>query len=70
MAVTVRVDVYSFGIFLLELICCRKRFEAEAEDDTQMILADWAYDCYEDRKLYVLMENDVEAMSDMKRVEK
>ncbi|KAL5566524.1 hypothetical protein UlMin_029688 [Ulmus minor] len=68
--VSVKVDIYSYGIVLLELICCRKSFEAEAEDDNQMILADWAYDCYKDKKLDLLVGNDDEARSDMKRVKK
>ncbi|KAM3730934.1 hypothetical protein ACB098_12G124200 [Castanea mollissima] len=70
MPVTIKVDVYSFGILLLELICCRKSFEAEAKDEDQMILADWAYDCYKDEKLELLVENDEEAKTDMKRVKK
>ena len=40
MPVTAKVDVYSFGVLLLELICCRKSFEVEAQDEDQMILAD------------------------------
>ncbi|KAF3947569.1 hypothetical protein CMV_026312, partial [Castanea mollissima] len=40
MPVTIKVDVYSFDILLLELICCRKSLEAEAKDKDQMILAD------------------------------
>jgi hypothetical protein len=70
MPVTVKVDVYSFGIVLLELICCRKNFEAEVEDENQMILADWACDCYSYRKLDLLVGNDEKAMDDMERVEK
>ncbi|KAB1221108.1 G-type lectin S-receptor-like serine/threonine-protein kinase RLK1 [Morella rubra] len=69
MPVTVKVDVYSFGILLLEIICCRKNFEAEVQDENEMILADWAYDCYKDRKLDLVVANDKEAMDDMKRVE-
>ena len=34
-----------------------------------MILADWAYDCYNERKLDLLVENDEEAIDDLKRVE-
>lgn len=67
--VTAKVDVYSFGIVLLELICCRKNFEAEAEEN-QMILSDWAYDCFHDRNLELLVKNDEEALDDIKRVEK
>ncbi|KAG7948015.1 hypothetical protein I3843_14G124600 [Carya illinoinensis] len=70
MPVTVKVDVYSFGILLLEIICCRKSFEADVQNEDQMILADWVYDCYKERKLDLLLGNDEEAMSDMKRVER
>ncbi|XP_030952774.1 G-type lectin S-receptor-like serine/threonine-protein kinase LECRK2 [Quercus lobata] len=70
MPVTIKVDVYSFGILLLELICCRKSFEAEAKDEDQMILSNWAYDCYNNKKLDLLVENDEEAIDDMKRLEK
>uniref|UniRef100_A0A2N9J8L1 Receptor-like serine/threonine-protein kinase n=1 Tax=Fagus sylvatica TaxID=28930 RepID=A0A2N9J8L1_FAGSY len=69
MPVTVKVDVYSFGILLLELICCRKNFDAKEQEDL-MILADWAYDCFKDMKLELLVANDEEAIHDMKRVEK
>ncbi|XP_075634131.1 G-type lectin S-receptor-like serine/threonine-protein kinase LECRK3 [Castanea sativa] len=69
MPVIAKVDVYSFGILLLELICCTKSFEAEAQDEDRMILANWAYDCYKERKLDLLVENDEEAIDDVKRVE-
>ena len=69
MPVTAKVDVYSFGVLLLELICCRKSFEVEAQDEDRMILADWAYDCFKERKLDLLVENDEEAIDDVKRVE-
>ncbi|GMH18344.1 hypothetical protein Nepgr_020185 [Nepenthes gracilis] len=70
MPITVKVDVYSYGILLLELICCRKCLELEAEDDNQMVLADWAYDCYKEGKLDLLLQNDDAAKSDIKRVER
>ncbi|KAK3205073.1 hypothetical protein Dsin_019119 [Dipteronia sinensis] len=67
--ITVKVDVYSFGILLLELVCCRKNFEVDAEED-QMILSDYAYDCFREGNLDLLVEKDEEAMNDMKRVKK
>ena len=70
MPVTIKVDIYSFGILLLEHICCRKSFEAEAKDEDRMILADWAHDCSKDGKLELLVENDEEAKNDMKSVQK
>ncbi|XP_024172198.1 G-type lectin S-receptor-like serine/threonine-protein kinase LECRK2 [Rosa chinensis] len=70
MPITTKVDVYSYGILLLEIIFCRKYFEAEAENEQQMILADWAYDCYAEKKLQLLLENDDEAMHDIDKMEK
>ncbi|XP_068339213.1 G-type lectin S-receptor-like serine/threonine-protein kinase LECRK3, partial [Pyrus communis] len=71
--VTVKADVYSFGILLLEIVCCRKNYEAKMEDEDQMILADWAYHCYEQNKLHQLFRNDDdeddEAMEDVKMME-
>ncbi|XP_022148732.1 LOW QUALITY PROTEIN: G-type lectin S-receptor-like serine/threonine-protein kinase LECRK3 [Momordica charantia] len=68
--ITVKVDVYSFGILLLEMICCRRSFEMKAENADEMVLADWAYDCFRKRRVKMLVENDEEAKEDMKRVEK
>ncbi|GMY19014.1 G-type lectin S-receptor-like serine/threonine-protein kinase LECRK1 [Fagus crenata] len=33
-------------------------------------LIDWAYECYKDKKLEKLIENDEEARNDMKRLER
>ncbi|XP_038901905.1 G-type lectin S-receptor-like serine/threonine-protein kinase LECRK3 [Benincasa hispida] len=68
--ITMKVDVYSFGILLLEIICCRKSFEEKVEDEEQMVLTDWAYDCFKERKVEILVENDEEAKMDLKRVKK
>ncbi|XP_068309976.1 G-type lectin S-receptor-like serine/threonine-protein kinase LECRK2 [Pyrus communis] len=68
--VTVKADVYSFGILLLEIICCRKHYEENVQDEEQMILADWAYGCYEQKKLHLLIKNDDdEAKQDIKNME-
>ncbi|KAL4027389.1 G-type lectin S-receptor-like serine/threonine-protein kinase RLK1 [Cucumis melo var. makuwa] len=69
LAITAKVDVYSFGIVLLEIISCRKSLEVEGEDEL-MVLADMAYDCFQERKVEMLVKNDEEAKQDMKRVEK
>ncbi|KAM1756356.1 hypothetical protein ACFX11_005736 [Malus domestica] len=68
--ITTKVDIYSYGILLLEIIFCRKHFDAAAEDEGRMLLADWAYDCYKQNELHQLFKNNDEAMHDMKMVEK
>ena len=44
--------------------------DAELEDENNMILADWEYDCYKDHNLNLLVEKDDEALANMNRVEK
>ncbi|XP_042513927.1 G-type lectin S-receptor-like serine/threonine-protein kinase LECRK2 [Macadamia integrifolia] len=70
MPITVKVDVYSFGVMLMEIICCRKNVEQEMDGDERVILTDWAYDCYRERRLDALVENDMEAINDIERLER
>ncbi|XP_020230924.1 G-type lectin S-receptor-like serine/threonine-protein kinase LECRK3 isoform X2 [Cajanus cajan] len=68
--ITTKVDTYSFGVVLLEIICCRKNVEKEPDNEEKGILTDWAYDCYIARRLHILLENDDEAINDIKSFEK
>uniref|UniRef100_I1J9S8 Receptor-like serine/threonine-protein kinase n=2 Tax=Glycine max TaxID=3847 RepID=I1J9S8_SOYBN len=70
-AVTVKVDVYSFGVMLLENICCRRSvMTMEPEEEEKAILTDWAYDCCVEGRLHALVENDREALSDIGRLQR
>ncbi|KAG8391302.1 hypothetical protein BUALT_Bualt01G0173800 [Buddleja alternifolia] len=71
-SITVKVDVYSFGVMLLEMICCMSSvgFAMGDQYEEEEALIDWVYDCYSKRKLNKLVENDEEAMNDMKSVER
>ncbi|GMP95695.1 hypothetical protein CsSME_00044639 [Camellia sinensis var. sinensis] len=62
--VTVKVDVYSFGVMLLEIICCRKSVAKEFGEEEKAILTDWAYDCYMNGRLDILVDNDEAAIED------
>ncbi|KAL5973285.1 hypothetical protein ACLOJK_029935 [Asimina triloba] len=42
--ISVKTDVYSFGIVVLEIICCRRNTETEVPDE-EIILTDWVYNC-------------------------
>ncbi|CAK9314169.1 unnamed protein product [Citrullus colocynthis] len=66
LAITTKVDVYSFGIVLLEII----RVWKEREKMSLWCWQIWAYDCFQERRVETLVQNDEEAKQDMKRVEK
>ncbi|XP_027340216.1 uncharacterized protein LOC113853791 [Abrus precatorius] len=68
--ITAKVDTYSFGVMLLEIICCRRNVEKEFVDEDKGILTDWVYDCYKTKRLDILLENDFEAINAMKSFEK
>jgi hypothetical protein len=70
MPITSKVDVHSFGVMLLEIICCRRSVDMESGKEDKAILTDWAYDCFQEGTLDVLVEYDREAMDDMKKVER
>ncbi|RWR77826.1 G-type lectin S-receptor-like serine/threonine-protein kinase LECRK3 [Cinnamomum micranthum f. kanehirae] len=70
MAITAKVDVYSFGVMLLEIICCRKHLESVPENREVAILVEWAWDCYNERRLDLLVENGQDALSDARRLER
>ncbi|XP_059431457.1 G-type lectin S-receptor-like serine/threonine-protein kinase LECRK3 [Corylus avellana] len=55
--VTVKVDVYSFGIMLLEIICCRKSVDQNLPEE-EAILEEWAYQCFESGELGRLVNNE------------
>ncbi|CAN1130725.1 G-type lectin S-receptor-like serine/threonine-protein kinase LECRK1 [Linum perenne] len=44
-AVTSKVDVYSFRVMLLEIICCRNNIEIVVEEEKVMLI-DWAHECF------------------------
>ncbi|XP_008808085.1 G-type lectin S-receptor-like serine/threonine-protein kinase LECRK3 [Phoenix dactylifera] len=68
--ITAKVDVYSFGVMLLEIVCCRKCVEQEVGNEEGLILTYWVSDCYRDGMLELVVEGDEEAAFDMKRVER
>ncbi|KAJ7957395.1 Receptor-like protein kinase [Quillaja saponaria] len=70
MPITAKVDVYSFGVLLLEIICCRRSVNMESHIEEQVILSDWAYDCYKEGMLDSLVEYDEEALDDKKMLER
>ncbi|KAM3755128.1 hypothetical protein ACB098_02G016800 [Castanea mollissima] len=72
--ITSKVDVYSFGVILLEIICGRRhielsRVEEESEKD-DLILSNWVLSCVISGKLEMVVGHDPEVLSDFKRFER
>ncbi|XP_027167166.1 G-type lectin S-receptor-like serine/threonine-protein kinase LECRK3 [Coffea eugenioides] len=69
--ITSKVDVYSFGVLLLEIICCRRHVEdVEVGEGGNSILTDWVWDCFQEGRLDALVENDFEVLEDRKKLQK
>ncbi|KAJ7980055.1 Receptor-like protein kinase [Quillaja saponaria] len=72
--VTAKVDVYSYGVMLSEIVCCRRHIElhrieeATASDD--MILIDWVLCSAKDGNLGAVVPDDLEVLNDFTRFER
>ena len=51
---------------LLEIVCCKKAVDLE----DNVILINWAYDCFRNRRLGDLIKDNLDAMEDMEMVER
>ncbi|CAL5421425.1 unnamed protein product [Camellia sinensis] len=67
--VTVKVDVYSFGVMLLEIICCRKCLELSFSEE-EAVLEEWVYDCFQTKELGKLVGNEDVEMRKLERMVK
>ncbi|KAK2632695.1 hypothetical protein EUGRSUZ_L01216 [Eucalyptus grandis] len=68
--ITVKVDVYSFGVLLLEIISCRSCLASESSGEEREIdvLTDWAYDRFMEGRLDALVEGDAQALRDTEKL--
>lgn len=67
--ISTKVDVYSFGIVLLELVCCRQIMDTRV-DTEEIVLTEWAFKCLRARELEKLLRGDEAEMAELERLVK
>ncbi|KAK7860302.1 g-type lectin s-receptor-like serine/threonine-protein kinase lecrk1 [Quercus suber] len=53
-----KADIYSFGVVLLEIVCCRRSIEVNVSTTDEIILTDWVYNCFAAGELEKLVEDE------------
>ncbi|XP_022979575.1 LOW QUALITY PROTEIN: G-type lectin S-receptor-like serine/threonine-protein kinase LECRK4 [Cucurbita maxima] len=72
--VTAKVDVFSYGVMLLEIICRRRnveldRVEEESEEE-DLVLSNWVLSCAAAGKLETVVGDEPETLRDLDRFER
>jgi hypothetical protein len=67
--ITVKADVYSYGIVLLEIICCRKSVDWNLPEE-EVVLEEWAYHCFQAGDLAKLLGDEEVDMKQVERIVK
>ncbi|KAL5560340.1 hypothetical protein UlMin_036551 [Ulmus minor] len=55
--ITAKVDVFSFGIVLLVIICCRRSVDVNLPE-REAILVDWVYECFKANEVKKLIPDE------------
>uniref|UniRef100_A0A2N9F0M8 Receptor-like serine/threonine-protein kinase n=1 Tax=Fagus sylvatica TaxID=28930 RepID=A0A2N9F0M8_FAGSY len=57
--ISVKADVYSYGMVLLEIICCRGHMELKEETrPEEIVLSNWVYKCFVARELNKIVSGE------------
>ncbi|KAM3696347.1 hypothetical protein ACJW31_06G031900 [Castanea mollissima] len=56
--ISFQIDIYSLGVVLLEIVCCRRSIEVNVSTTDEIILSSWVYDCFAARELDKLVKDE------------
>ncbi|XP_062148138.1 G-type lectin S-receptor-like serine/threonine-protein kinase LECRK3 [Alnus glutinosa] len=56
--ISVKADVYSYGMVLLEILCCRRNMDLDVSNDDEIILSTWIYKCFVARELHKIVRGE------------
>lgn len=49
--ISVKADIYSYGVMLLEIVCCRRNIDVNVSKPEEIVLSNWVYNCFVTRAL-------------------
>ncbi|KAK7347513.1 hypothetical protein VNO80_22045 [Phaseolus coccineus] len=56
--VSVKLDIYSFGMVVLEIVCRRRSIEMNVSSGEEILLSNWVYKCFVEGQLNRLVKED------------
>jgi len=56
--VSVKFDIYSFGMVLLEIVCRRRSIEMKVSSAEEILLSSWVYKCFAEGQLNRVVKKD------------
>ena len=68
--ISVKVDIFSYGIVLLEIICCRRNMEYQVSNTEEIVLSTWVYKCFERGQLNLLVDHEEAEYETLERLVK
>ena len=68
--ISVKADLYSFGVLLLEIVCCRRNIDVNVSTADEMLLSNWVYNCLVAGQLDKIVEDEDVDMKTLERMVK
>ena len=58
--ISLEADIYSYGVVVLEIACCRKSIEVNVSTEDEILLSNWVYNYFAAGELDKLLDKTVE----------